>query len=356
MNGDVPSSARALVIGAERRLTLVERALPAPRPGDVLVAIAGCAAGDAALLALDLGPGGACPGGALFGTVVAAPATERDLAPGRAVVVPARLPCGACAACRHGRAEACPAPLPLLPGGLASHAWVPAASAVPLAHGLERAAPLGWRLAAAGGPLLLAYHGLARAGLMPGDVAVFLGLDATGLCGVQIAAADGAVAFAVDDREARLDTVRAQGAQGCICSAELDPAALAAALDALAVEHGRAGARRLVVCRATGTRGLARAVAAVPPGGSLLVLGRPPAGAALDAAALAARAALVVLVEEGHPDLLPECLALCARGAVALEPLVRDCAFTAADEALAALRAGDDAVVPIVRPVESATK
>jgi threonine dehydrogenase-like Zn-dependent dehydrogenase len=350
MNGDVPPRCRALVIAAGRRLEVIESAVPAPRPGDALVAVDGCAVGDDLLTALDGVPAGACPSGALVGAVAAAPAGARDLAPGQVVVVPGRVACGACPACRHGRAEACGQPLPLLPGALATHAWAPATGVLPLTAGLEAAAPLGWRLAAAGGPLLLAYHGLARAGLMPGDVAVFFGLDAVGLAGLQVAAADGAVPFALDDHPARLAAAAAQGAAATLSTDDLAPDEIGAAVERLAAEHGRAGARRIVVVRAGGSRALRRGVAAVPRGGTLLVLGRPPAGAALDAADLARRAALVVLVEEGHPDLLAECLALCARGAVSLAALTRPCGFDEVEAAALRLRRGDDTVVPVVRP------
>jgi hypothetical protein len=66
-------------------------------------------------------------------------------------------------------------------------------------------------------------------------------------------------------------------------------------------------------------------------------------------APLAARGAAVVALEDGHPDLLAECLALCVRGAVSLAGLTTGVAFTAVAGALHRLRCGDDTRLPIVR-------
>jgi hypothetical protein len=79
------------------------------------------------------------------------------------------------------------------------------------------------------------------------------------------------------------------------------------------------------------------------------VLGRPQPGASFEAAPLAARGATVVALEDGHPDLLAECLALCARGAVSLANLTVGVAATEAAAALERLRRGDDTVLPVVR-------
>jgi L-iditol 2-dehydrogenase len=346
--GRLPAAARVLEVAAGT-LRLTERPVEPPAPGEALVAVAACAVGAEELADVASAGPGHCPGHALVGRVVAITAGERRLAPGALVVAPSRLPCGACPACRRGRAEACVRPARPAPGGLAAYARLPARDLVPLVGGLEPVAAEGWRLAAVGSALLLAHHGLTRVGVMPGEVVVVSGVDAVGVAAVELATATGAAVVAIDRAAGRLDAARRAGARGTLPGGDLAPGDAAAAVDRWCEAEGLGAARRTVVARAGGPAHLARAVALVQPGGALLVLGRAPRGAALDAASLAARGATVVALEDGHPDLLAECLALCARGAVSLAGLTVGFPAAEAAAALAALRRGDDARVPIIR-------
>jgi alcohol dehydrogenase len=330
-------------------LQLVERPAEPPGPGETVVAVAGCALGADELFEVAAARPGHCPGRALVGRVVAVASGEHRFEPGAIVVAPSRLPCGVCPACRRGRAEACVAPTRPLPGGLASHARLPTRDLVPLQGGLGPTAADGWRLAAVGSALLLAYHGLSRAGVMPGEVVIVAGLDAVGLTVVEVATAGGAAAVAVDPDEARLDAARRAGARGTLSCVELAPAEVAAAVDRCCEAAGLGAARRTVVARAGGDAHLVRAGSLVQAGGALVVLGRLTHGTRIEVAPLAARGATVIVLEDGHPDLLAECLALCARGAVNLTGLTAGFAATEAAAALTALRRGDDARLPIVR-------
>jgi D-arabinose 1-dehydrogenase-like Zn-dependent alcohol dehydrogenase len=334
---------------ADGALRSIERPAEPPAPGEALVAVLGCALGADELAEIAAAGPGCCPGRALVGRVAAVPAGERRLAPGVLVVAPARLPCGACPACRRGRAEACVAPPRPRPGGLASHAWLPARDLVPVEGALAPLAGDGWRLAAAGAALLLAHHGLSRAGVMPGEVVAVTGLDATGLAAVELATSAGAAVVAVDASDARLDAARRAGARGALSAAGLAGPEATAALDRWCATEGLGAARRTVVARAGGQAHLARAAALVQPGGALVVLGRPPRGASLEVAPLAARGVTVVALEDGHPDLLAECLALCARGAVSLANLTEGFAVPEVTAALDRLRRGDDTRLAIVR-------
>jgi threonine dehydrogenase-like Zn-dependent dehydrogenase len=350
MSGTLPPRVRALEIALPgRRLRGSERPLPPPRAGDVLVAVRGCALSELDLAEIATAPPGHVPGHALCGAVVAAEDSSARFAPGTLVVAPARLACGACAPCTQGRGEACTSPDRPRPGGLASHAWIPGRCLVPLTDGLEAVAAEGWRLAVTGGALLLAYHGLGRVSLSPGDQAIVIGLDGVGLAAIAVAAALGAIPFGVDDRRRRLELAQEHGAAGVVCSADRSPSELAADLDRLAAAHTRSSARRAVVARPGAAGLLARAVHAVAPGGSLLLLGRPPAESSLPAAVLASRAALLVTVEEGHPDLLCECLAHCARGRISVDRLTHGFDMEAADDAVMALRRGDEERLPVLR-------
>jgi threonine dehydrogenase-like Zn-dependent dehydrogenase len=346
--GPPPAAVRVLEV-ADGTLRLTERPVESPAPGEALVAVAGCAIGADELLEVTAAVPGHCPGRALVGRVAAVPSGERRLEPDALVVAPSRLPCGVCPACRRGRAEACVAPVRPVPGGLASYARLPARDLVPLRGELERVAAEGWRLAAAGSVLLLAYHALSRVGVMPGEVVVVMGLDVVGLAVIEVATAGGATALAVAPDDARLDAARRAGAGGTLSCARLAPAEIAAEVDQWCEASGLGAARRTVVARAGGRAHLARAVAMVEAGGALVVLGRPLHDAHLDMAPLAERGATVVVLEDGHPDLLAECLALCARGAVSLSSLTVGIAAAEVGAALDGLRRGDDTRLPILR-------
>ncbi len=138
---------------------------------------------------------------------------------GRAVIVPAVIPCGSCAACRAGHTSICPSqafPGNDLDGGFATHVVVPARGLCPVPDLADRRInPGGLDLAALcviADAVSTPYHALWRASLEPGDLAVFVGAGGVGGFGVQIAAAMGAHVVAVDVDPSRLERAAAHGA------------------------------------------------------------------------------------------------------------------------------------------------
>ena len=134
---------------------------------------------------------------------------------GRAVIVPAVLPCGACELCRRGLATICRAqkmPGNDIPGGFGSHIVVPARGLCAVDE--QRLAAAGLTLAQVSivaDALTTPYQAVRRAGVETGDVAVVVGVGGVGGYCVQIARAFGAQVVAVDVDARKLDAIAADG-------------------------------------------------------------------------------------------------------------------------------------------------
>ncbi len=103
------------------------------------------------------------------------------------------------------------------------------------------------------------------------------------------------------------------------------------------------------VVLAAGPRDWPRALARLAPGVSVALLDGEPAPASVDVARLVAGEAHLFGVVGGHPDLLPELVALVVRGALPLAGAVRRVSFADADAARAAYVA-DGGPLPIATP------
>lgn len=135
---------------------------------------------------------------------------------GRAVVIPAVIPCGECAACRAGRGAICPKQI--FPGnddhgGFASHVVVPARGLCEVdVAALERSGLELADLAVVADAVSTPYQAIRNADLAAGDVAIFVGVGGVGLFGVQIARALGASVAALDVDPVKVERARRAGA------------------------------------------------------------------------------------------------------------------------------------------------
>jgi 6-hydroxycyclohex-1-ene-1-carbonyl-CoA dehydrogenase len=141
---------------------------------------------------------------------------------GEAVVVPAVLPCRACALCLAGRSMICRAQV--MPGndcdgGFATHVILPARDLcrVPGA-GEDADSPVGSvpgltlrHLAVVADAVSTAYQAVARSGLTRGDLAIVVGLGGVGGYAAQIAADRGAAVAGIDPDPRRLEAAAAAG-------------------------------------------------------------------------------------------------------------------------------------------------
>ncbi len=214
-------------------------------PGQVVVKVAGCG-----LCHTDLGflyegvpTRHALPltlGHEISGTVVEAGAgAERWL--GKAVVVPAVIPCGTCDACSRGAGGVCPKQL--FPGnddhgGFASHVKVPARGLCEVPDLADRRRNVAGvelaDLSVIADAVSTPYQAVVHAGLAKGDLAVFVGAGGVGGFGAQIAAALGAAVVAVEPDAGRRAKIAARGAELVLDPSALDPRGLKQAVRAFA--------------------------------------------------------------------------------------------------------------------------
>ncbi|MEJ5358867.1 MAG: 6-hydroxycyclohex-1-ene-1-carbonyl-CoA dehydrogenase [Desulfobacterales bacterium] len=207
------------MVEPRKPLQPVESDLPAPGPGEVRLKVAGCG-----VCHTDLGfyydgvrtksPLPLTLGHEISGRVEAAgPGAESWV--GKAVIVPAVMPCGDCDVCRRGLGNICARqkmPGNDIPGGFASHIVVPAKALceVPLDAQGRPAGASGvtlTELAVVADAVTTPYQAILESRLQAGDTAVFIGVGGVGGFGVQIAKALGALVFAVDIDPAKLEAI-----------------------------------------------------------------------------------------------------------------------------------------------------
>jgi 6-hydroxycyclohex-1-ene-1-carbonyl-CoA dehydrogenase len=201
------------------------RDLPArpPEPGEAVIEVAGCGVchTDLSFLYHGVKTRGALPlvlGHEISGIVRAVGAGVDAALVGRAVVVPAVLPCGECDLCRAGRRTICRKQV--MPGndrngGFASHVVVPARFLCPVPEKVLATHEL-WELSVVSDAASTPFEAVKRSGLAAGDLAVLVGAGGIGVYGVQIAAATGAKVIALDIDERKLEQARAAGARSAL--------------------------------------------------------------------------------------------------------------------------------------------
>jgi len=226
---------------------LVREAFDAtPGPGEVAVAVAGCG-----VCHTDLGyyydgvrtnhPLPLALGHEISGRVAAAgPGAERWV--GKAVIVPAVLPCGECDLCRRGLAPICRAqkmPGNDIQGGFASHIVVPGRGLCEVDEArLARAGLTLAEVSIVADALTTPYQAVRRAGVAPGSLAIVVGAGGVGGYCVQVARAFGAKVVAIDVDAVKLTAIAAHGADLAIDARSHDGKATKAAIAAFAKAQG----------------------------------------------------------------------------------------------------------------------
>src|SRR5512138_1170570 len=191
-----------------------------PPPGSVLVEVAGCGVchTDLGYLYDGVRTNHALPltlGHEVSGRVLQA-GPGADAWTGKAVLVPAVMPCGECDACRRGKPTICPnqkMPGNDIHGGFATHILVPARGLCPVDE--ARLARAGLQLAdvsVVADALTTPYQAVTQAGVAPGQLVIVNGVGGVGSYCVQIAAALGATVVAIDVDAGKLELVARNGA------------------------------------------------------------------------------------------------------------------------------------------------
>ncbi len=201
------------MVAAGEALAPARRKIAALEPEDVLIRVAGCGVCHTDLGFLYDGVRTRHPlplilGHEVSGHVEDAGSRHRELV-GRAVVVPAVLPCGECALCRAGRSTICTSQI--MPGndrdgGFATHVVLPGRFLCPVpGAGPDPDATLGSapgltlrHLAVVADAVSTAYQAVARSGVGSGDLAVVVGLGGVGTFAAEVAAERGAAVVGLD--------------------------------------------------------------------------------------------------------------------------------------------------------------
>lgn len=346
MSSSITATAWALVERGEplRRVTRVLE----PRSGEVVVGVAGCGVCHTDLgfvydgvptrheLPLVLGH-------EIAGRVVVAGSGAEEWL-GRAVVVPAVMPCGECEACRAGRGPICPRqifPGNDLDGGFATHVLVPARGLCPVPD-LDEAsvARAGFELetlAVVADAVSTPYQALSRAGVDEGDLVVVVGAGGVGGFAVQIAAARGATVVAVDVDSRRLRALEGHGLELGLDASTHDFKQLKGAVRALAAEHGIPSFRWKVVECSGSPAGQRTAFGLLGHGSLLVVVGYTPQPVELRLANLMALDASALGNWGCLPEHYPAVVELVRSGRVALAPFVEKRPLESINETLAEL-------------------
>ena len=213
------------MVDPKKPLQRVETPLPTPGKGEVLLKVVGCG-----VCHTDLGfyydgvrtksPLPLTLGHEIAGMVAAAgPGAERWS--GKAVIVPAVMPCGECDVCGRRFGNICASqkmPGNDIQGGFATHIVVPAAQLceVPLGSDGKPAGSSGVSLAelsVVADALTTPYQAIHESGLTDQDTAIFVGVGGVGGFGVQIAKAMGALVLAIDVDPQKLEAISAYADQ-----------------------------------------------------------------------------------------------------------------------------------------------
>ncbi len=304
-----------------------------PRPGEVLIEVAGCG-----VCHTDLGfyyegvptrhPFPLTLGHEISGTVVETGKGAECWA-GHRVVVPAVIPCGDCPACRHGRGSICPRqvfPGSDAHGGFASHVRVPARGLCEVPDLGDRSVnPRGLQLSALSviaDAISTPYQAIRRSGLDRGDLAVFVGVGGVGGFGAQIAAASGAEVVAIDVSDERLALLAMHGAGLTLNAARMDFKELRDAVRSFAAERGIPSWRQKIFETSGTPQGQATAFGLLGQGGYLSVVGFTPRKVEIRLSNLMAFDA----VAQGNwgclPERYPAVVDLVLSGSVVLDPFI----------------------------------
>jgi 6-hydroxycyclohex-1-ene-1-carbonyl-CoA dehydrogenase len=217
-----------------------------PGPGEAVIAIAGCG-----VCHTDLGylydgvrtnhPLPLALGHEISGRVVlAGPGAESWL--GKAVIVPAVLPCEECDLCRRGLPNICrqqKMPGNDIHGGFASHIIVPVRGLCSVDE--ARLAKAGLSLAdvsVVADAVTTPYQAVVRSGVRPGSLAIVVGVGGVGGYAAQIAKAFGVTVVAIDVDPKKLELIGSYAATLTINARELDQKALKARISEFCKAQG----------------------------------------------------------------------------------------------------------------------
>ena len=263
---------------------------------------------------------------------------------GRAVIVPAVIPCGRCDVCRRGRATICPhqkMPGNDIHGGFATRILVPA-------HGLcavdeHRLQSIGINLAdlsVIADAVTTPYQAVVQAGVTGGDLVVVNGVGGVGGYAAQIATAFGGTVVAVDVSDDKLKAIAGKGAVLTLNARQMTPRDLKGAIANFAKERGLRQTEWVIFeCSGTGT-GQEAAFSLLNSGATLCVVGFTMDKVEIRPSNLMAYHARAIGNWGCPPDLYPQALELVLDGRVKVTPFVEKHPLSEINQVFEAAHAG----------------
>lgn len=339
---------RWVMVGGNEPLKAEEFEPLPPSDGEVIVEISGCG-----VCHTDLGyyydgvrtnrPLPLTLGHEISGFVVKVGAGAERLL-GKAVIVPAVMPCGNCDLCQRGKGTICRAqkmPGNDIEGGFASHITVPAQGLCEV--DLERLKSVGLTLAdvsVVADALTTPYQAAVQAGVSQGDLVVVNGVGGVGGYAVQVAAAMGATVVAVDVVPAKLEAVLEAGASLALNARDYDPRGLKKAIGTFAKEQGlRATEWIIMECSGT-SAGQTAAFGLLNHGATMCVVGFTMDKVEVRLSNLMAFHARLLGNWGCPPELYPGALELVLNGKVKLAPFVEQHPLDNINEVFSKVHAG----------------
>ena len=342
----VPSKIETWQMTVPGTLARVSLDVPALKPGEVLVEIAGCG-----ICHTDLGyfydgvPTVTKPpltlGHEISGTVVAGESSWV----GKEVIVPAVMPCNNCAICASGRGNRClaqkmPGNSMGIYGGFSSHIVVPAhdlcavvdRKGIPLSH-----------MAVIADAVTSPYQAAIRGEIKPGDLCVIIGATGgVGIYATQIARAMGAKeVIGIARNQAKLEKSLQFGATKVISSAGKDVKAVRDEFRAYCKEKGLPGNYSWKIFEWTGTgEGQAIALELLSFVGTLVIAGYGMQKAEYMFSRLMAFDADIKGTWGCLPKYYPEVLKMVLDGKIQIEPFVETRPMSQIQQAFAEVHKG----------------
>jgi len=258
---------------------------------------------------------------------------------GKAVIVPAVIPCGVCPACIAGRPTICRQQF--MPGndgngGFATHVRIPARGLClvpePLPAGLDLA-----MLSVVADAITTPYEAIRRSKLDATDIAVFVGAGGIGGFGIQIAASMGAAVIAIDVDEERLALVAKHGSSLTLNPKSMPEKEIKSAVRGFVKQSGRQPLG-LKIFETSGTpAGQTTAFNLLDHGAHLSIVGFTPAKVEVRLSNLMAFDASACGNWGCPPDQYPDALDLLLKGRVVLAPFVESHPLSDAPEVFEAV-------------------
>jgi 6-hydroxycyclohex-1-ene-1-carbonyl-CoA dehydrogenase len=250
---------------------------------------------------------------------------------GKAVIVPAVLPCGECDLCRKGRGTICrqqKMPGNHIEGGFASHIIVPGRylCQVPVRDEFTSFGQSGVtlrELSVVADAVTTPYQAIKNSELAKGDLAIFIGVGGIGGFGAQIAKAIGAAVIAMDIDDRKLNLLSQYGADLILNPKALDKKAIRQALQSF-VKEKSLSPFEWKIFETSGTKaGQELAFGLLTHGATLSVVGFTMDTLELRLSNLMAFDARAIGNWGCHPSYYPEVLAFVQQGKIQLAPFVQ---------------------------------